>query len=843
MKPGHEEPNPPPDPPLPPPKTCYQCPRGHRWEELQSSRLPGDVPSACPVCGAGGIRAVESAAGQPAGGAAILGETLPADFVPVPAGPPARPAATEIVVPEPSLPPYRFGHYELLDKIGKGGMGMVYKARHLHLGRVEALKVISANRLDALKAPSGEGQDAESLRRWLTLEMQTLAKLQHPNIVEVYGAGEVLEELYFSMAYEEGGDLAQLVKREGPLPPRRAAELMRQVADAVAYAHQQHTIHRDLKPQNVLLSKDGTARVTDFGLALLLARGESGRLAPGTLVGTPAYMPPEQTDGQSDERSDVYGLGAILYELLTGQPPLTFAGETTRDEVVRRVREERPPRPRALNDKVPPALEAVCLKCLEKEPARRYRSAGQVAAALRAFLRPPWWQRHWRELAAGACLLVGLAFWGWWALYQGPRSAAANEMVLASQTREKGHRTQALTHYQAASDIYKKLLDGYLVGPDRLSLQLGEAEALMGKGIILESERQAEPALTALNSAQDLLEKLPPADRTCRPCRLLMAEVYHNLGVHFDNLSDSKQAFKNFSKGLTIRRALQEEIGTQPEYRRDLARSLGYLGNTQLQLGRLAEARTSSAEAEQLRAQLLDEKPDDAETLCLHARDFGNLGDLYDWTNQVDKALEQFRRRVGLYARLRPPFDERLPGDYLTERADARLKVVELELDRDQPAADVPVLLDQAEAEYKHCWPDAPEADTPLALKALLGRAAAARGKYHFRRQETRKAAEALQVAEGLLKQVRDANALRPYDLYRLAVVRALDAQLHDPERDDLALDVLGAAVGAGFKHLERLKREHAFRRLQESHRQQFQDILREVEKKRGWPAGSQGKS
>jgi serine/threonine-protein kinase len=304
----------------------------------------------------------------------------PEDNNPPPTPPPS--AAPEIVIPLAPLPPYRFGDYELLDKIGKGSTGMVYKARHLHSQRIEALKVIS-----------GAGRDGEALRRRLTLEMQTLARLRHSNIVEIYGAGEAFEELYFSMAYEEGGDLGRLVKREGPLPPRRAADLVRQVADAVAYAHRRKTIHRDLKPQNVLLSKDGTPRVTDFGLALLLARGEDGRLIPGALVGTPAYMAPEQTAGLSDERSDVYGLGAILYELLTGQPPLSFPEQTPLEEVLRRVREEQPRRPREFNDKVPRQLEAICLKCLEKDPARRYPSAGPVAGALRAFLRPPWWRR------------------------------------------------------------------------------------------------------------------------------------------------------------------------------------------------------------------------------------------------------------------------------------------------------------------------------------------------------------------------------------------------------------------------------------------------------------------
>jgi hypothetical protein len=201
---------------------------------------------------------------------------------------------------------------------------------------------------------------------------------------------------------------------------------------------------------------------------------------------------------------------------------------------------------------------------------------------------------------------------------------------------------------------------------------------------------------------------------------------------------------------------------------------------------------------------------------------------------------------LAVYARLQPPHDERLPGDYLTERADIRIKIAELELDRQQPAADVPTLIQQAEAEYRRCWPDAPENELPLPLQALLGRVEVARGKYHFFRKETAKATTAVKDAEEHLKTVRAEKADRLYDQYRLALVFALKAQLPDPGQpqdtragDGHALSMLEEAVSPHFKHLERLKRERGFERLRQSHPQQFEAVVKTVEKQRGWPAGA----
>jgi tetratricopeptide (TPR) repeat protein/tRNA A-37 threonylcarbamoyl transferase component Bud32 len=255
--------------------------------------------------------------------------------------------------------------YEILAELGHGGMGVVYKARHLKLNRLVALKMI-------------QGGD---LTRF-SIEAETVARLQHPNIVQIHEIGEHHGLPFFSLEFCPGGSLDR--KLEGhPLPFREAAELMRILALGMAAAHQAHVLHRDLKPANVLLTADGTPKITDFGLAKKL--DEVGETRVGAVMGTPPYMAPEQAQGSKDigPPADIYGLGATLYELLTGQPP--FRGATTLDTLFQVVQNE-PTAPRQLNRKVPKDLETICLKCLRKESGKRYAGAEDLAADLGRFL-------------------------------------------------------------------------------------------------------------------------------------------------------------------------------------------------------------------------------------------------------------------------------------------------------------------------------------------------------------------------------------------------------------------------------------------------------------------------
>jgi serine/threonine protein kinase len=272
------------------------------------------------------------------------------------------------------LPWRTFGDYELLAEIARGGMGVVYQARQRGLNRLVALKMILAGRLAT----------AEDLQRFRT-EAEAAARLRHPNIVAIHEVGEVDGQLFFSMQLIEGRSLTQRLS-EGPLPGRIAAGYVRPIARAVHYAHRQGIIHRDLKPSNILLDHDDQPYVTDFGLAKRLGAADSGQTRTGAVLGTPSYMAPEQAAGKNKELGpacDVYGLGAVLYELLTGRPP--FRSDTPLDTLLQ-VLENDPVPPRLLNPKVEHDLQTICLKCLEKDPLRRYASADELAADLERYL-------------------------------------------------------------------------------------------------------------------------------------------------------------------------------------------------------------------------------------------------------------------------------------------------------------------------------------------------------------------------------------------------------------------------------------------------------------------------
>jgi tRNA A-37 threonylcarbamoyl transferase component Bud32 len=320
------------------------------------------------------------------------GTTLP--FVPAAAGPAG-----------PEHPPV--AGYEILEVLGRGGMAVVYKARQQSLHRVVALKMVLA----------GAHASPEEVARF-RIEAESVAQLHHPHIVQIHEVGQQEGCPYCSLEFVEGGTLAQ--KLHGtPLPPDEAARLTEKLARAVEFAHQHGIVHRDLKPGNVLLTADGEPKITDFGLAKRMD-SDLAQTRTGAVLGTPAYMAPEQASGQRDvgPPADVYGLGAILYELLTGRPP--FQAETALGTVLR-VQSEEPTAPRRLHPGVPRDLETICLKCLEKDPRRRYPSAQELADDLGRYLRaepiaarPPGWlgrlDRWARLRPALAATLVALVF-------------------------------------------------------------------------------------------------------------------------------------------------------------------------------------------------------------------------------------------------------------------------------------------------------------------------------------------------------------------------------------------------------------------------------------------------
>src|SRR5499433_1333083 len=304
-----------------------------------------------------------------------------------------------------------FGDYELLQEIARGGMGVVYKARQLSLNRVVALKMM----LPSLLASATEAQRFRA-------EAEAAANLQHPNIVAIHEVGEHEGRLYFSMDYVEGQSLAALV-REHPLPAETAARHVKTAAEAIHYAHRQGFLHRDLKPSNILIDEANQPRITDFGLAKRMD-SDSGLTITGAVLGTPSYMSPEQAAAKSDQvgpASEVYSLGAILYELLTGRPP--FQAATPLDTVLLVLNSE-PVSPRLLAPRLNRDLETICLKCLEKERRRRYQSAQELADDLDRYLNR-------KPILARPINRVNRA-WRWCRRNPWPTVATASMVLLAA---------------------------------------------------------------------------------------------------------------------------------------------------------------------------------------------------------------------------------------------------------------------------------------------------------------------------------------------------------------------------------------------------------------------------
>jgi hypothetical protein len=402
-----------------------------------------------------------------------------------------------------------FGDFELLAELGRGGMGVVYQARQKSLNRLVALKMIQSGRL---------AQESD-LRRFRT-EAEAAARLQHPHIVAVHEVGVHDGQHYFTMDFVEGCSLADRV-REGPLPPRQAAACLHAIAGAVQHAHERGVLHRDLKPSNVLMDVAGQPRVTDFGLAKLLESGPEVTCS-WAVVGSPGYMAPEQVAGQASHastRSDVYSLGALLYDLLCARPPFQAA---TPLETMRLAQATEPVPPRLLNPRLPRDLETICLKCLQKEPAKRYATTGELAEELDRFLRDEpiharpmgrpeklWrWSRRNPKLAASLagtlCLLVAVT---------------VGAGIAAHRFRRVSERAVAAEH-----DAEEKLWGAYLaqaragrlsgvMGRRQASLAAIAAAAKMRSSLELRNEAIACLALTDVEPPVPVHPSVP-ANRT-----------------------------------------------------------------------------------------------------------------------------------------------------------------------------------------------------------------------------------------------------------------------------------------------------------------------------------------
>jgi tetratricopeptide (TPR) repeat protein len=549
--------------------------------------------------------------------------------------------------------------YELVGELGRGGMGVVYQARHLALNRTVALKMIRG----------GRDPSPQDLARFRT-EAEAVARLQHPGVVQVYEVGEHAGRPYLVLEYVPGGSLRDRL-RGTPLPAAGAARVVGAAARAVEAAHARGVLHRDLTPGNVLLTADGEPKLTDFGLAKLLAAGDPGPTQTGAVMGTPSYMAPEQARGDAKSAgpgADVWALGAVLYECLTGRPP--FKADTAVDTLLQ-VTTADPVPPRRLNPKVPRDLDTVCLKCLEKDPARRYPSAGALADDLARFGRGESVRarpvgavsRGWRwakrnpataGLAVAAVALLAGGAAAATALWlraeanaadartnladareaQGRAETSATEArknlatAREEQARADGNYTKALEGMNTVTEVARRLRgvpradglrrmlleevlrfnQGLLAQQaDEVSVRREAARAARRMGGVHEELGQGKEAEAAFRQALDLGEKLL-ADYPNEPTfRADLADTLQFYAYHLDRNSREAEAVAAY------RRAIALEQGLAGDRRRVLAIFHNNLGNALSGLDRPAEAEEAYRAALGIWRELARERPDDPE--------------------------------------------------------------------------------------------------------------------------------------------------------------------------------------------------------------------------------------
>lgn len=577
---------------------------------------------------------------------------------------------------EPGIAPGRFGNYELLDEIGRGGMGVVYRARQLTADRVVALKVIRRDRLQSVRRDT----QTTALERFRH-EAQAAARLEHENIVTVYEVGDVDGQPFFSMRYVEGSSLAEILK-EGPIENRRAAAYLEPVARAVCQAHQQGVLHRDLKPQNILVDgKSDGALVADFGLAKLVEGGED-LTREGEVMGTPSYMSPEQARDSASVAapSDVYALGATLYHVLSGRPPFQAA---TPVETLRQAIDEDPAPPRRLNPSIDRDLETICLKCLQKEPSRRYATAETLADDLRRYLdsepilaRPistpqralRWCHRNpalatWMALAAtslvGLMVVIGLAYVRTsTALRQSEESFAlaqnaVDELFLyMSEERllnRPGMQPVRRDLLQRARHYYRQF--AILRGNDpTMREELATAHFRMGLiNAEIDSLEKARGSYELARRIQTQLVAESPNDRL----RLQnLAKTLNAIGTTWHGMHKLDQAREAFDQATDVRKRLVQIAPEESEFRRTLANSYMNIGNLEKDRGDFQEARRQYDEAQAVRTKLLKRGEDDPEL----RRDLGmghyNLATLAVAANQPDHAQRNFRDAIAIFEKL-----------------------------------------------------------------------------------------------------------------------------------------------------------------------------------------------
>jgi serine/threonine-protein kinase len=453
--------------------------------------------------------------------------------------------------------------YDVVGELGRGGMGVVYKARQKGLNRWVALKMILG----------GAHAGGERLARF-RLEAESVARLQHPNIVQVYEVGEHDGLPFFSLEFVDGGTLDQKVHRR-PQPPREAAFLTETLARAVQYAHEHGVVHRDLKPANVLLARGGEPKITDFGLAKRL-EGDSGQTQTGAVMGTPSYMAPEQARGEVrgvGPLADVYSLGAVLYELLTGRPP--FQAETHAQTILQVTRDE-PKAPSRWRPGVPRDLETVCLKCLHKDPTRRYPDAAALAEDLRRYLagepiraRPVgplergwrWCRRNPRLAFVSAAAVALLAAWALTStvLYYRLRDEKAATDREFRRAEENFARAEEESRREAAAR--KRADDNAKEAGEQRKLALETLYTLIRNVEDKLRDREGMSALRQeiLTTALDGLKKVSRSAETAAFADRSMGVALQRMGDVYEQLGRTEETIRLYQQSLKIFERLQAQ--------------------------------------------------------------------------------------------------------------------------------------------------------------------------------------------------------------------------------------------------------------------------------------------
>ena len=489
--------------------------------------------------------------------------------------------------PKTGRPMPHVSGYEILGELGRGGMGVVYKARQKKLNRLVALKMVL----------SGGHASPDALARFL-VEAQAVAALQHPNIVQIYEVGEHDSLPHFSLEFVDGAPLDRALAGK-PQKPVDAARLVETLSRAMHFAHNHSILHRDLKPANVLLTSDGVPKITDFGLAKKL-EGDSGQTKDGSIMGTPSYMAPEQARGELKNlgpSADIYSLGAMLYEMLVGRPP--FLGTTPFETILQVIKEEPVP-PSRLIGKLPPDVETICLKCLQKEPAKRYATAELLAEDCRRFVagepilsRPispaerawRWCRRNPRVaglLATVAGLLVVVTV-----------TSTVSALTIAQERNLKEiQRKDAVDARVAAETARQQADENAKIATKQAGLSLNTMQVLIDKvqTQLDEAPRTQQIKRDLLETAMEGLKKVAKEAEGSTSIETTMLGAHMQMAKMFKQLGDTEDAMNEYEKSLTIARRRAEENPDNDASQSNLVVVLNQVGDMRQELKRDVDA-------------------------------------------------------------------------------------------------------------------------------------------------------------------------------------------------------------------------------------------------------------